>query len=152
MRRVPKLWRGWAIGVAALWVAAFTLLPAPEVPAPVARPVERWDLPAQPERRNLDAAATAFARSPLWGAGSTADAQAPREDTRWAVAGIFMRGGEAVRAVVRFAAAKPTQTLAVGDELPDGSKIVTIEPSRVCAVKNRKRECLSVPAATRPDF
>ena len=152
MSRTRSLWLRWLAGVVALWVAAFTLLPEPEAPPPLTRPAERWELPPLPEKRSLREAANTVSGSGLWGARPAADVQKPPEDTRWAVAGTFIRAGEPSRVVVRFAAAKPAQTLKVGDHLPDGAKVALIEPGRVCAVKDRKRECLPVPPVKRPDF
>lgn len=152
MSQRRSVWRIWVAGVAALWLAVFVLAPQPAPPAPLARPMERWELPAPPARLNMSAAAATMATSPIWGARPPSGAAVPAEDTRWTFAGIFLRSGDPAQAVIRFAAARPTQTVTIGDELPDGSKVESIEPSRVCVRAGRKRECLAVPPARPPGF
>lgn len=154
MRSVRKLWRYWAAGVVALWVGAFLLSPdAPSAPT-LARPAERWELPAHPERRDVTPAAVLMATASLWGKPAAASAtQAPPADERWLISATFIPGGGPPRLVVRFAAGdKRPQTLSIGDNLPDGSKIESIQSSTVCVTRERKRQCLPVPAKTRREF
>lgn len=152
MSQGRSVWRIWVAGVLALWLAVFLLAPAPVPPVPLARPTERWELPLPPARLDMSAAAGAMATSPVWGARPPAGAAVAAEDTRWTIAGIFLRAGDPAQAVVRFAATRPTQTVTIGDELPDGSKVESIESSRVCVRAGRKRECLAVPPVRPPGF
>jgi hypothetical protein len=139
MKAGIRLWRLWLGGVLGLWLVAFLVVPEPPASAPLARPAERWELPDVPDRANLAGAAGAMATSLLWSRPTLtgAAAAAPRQ----------------ARVIVRFAAPdKRPQTLSVGDALPDGSKIESIEASRVCVTRERRRECLPVPAKTPRDF
>jgi len=150
--RLGRLWLGGALG---LWLVAFLVVPEPPAPAPLARPAERWELPDVPDRANLAAAAGAMATSLLWGRPTLAGAAAaePPRDERWVLAATFVPEGRPARVIVRFAAPdKRPQTLAAGDALPDGAKIESIEASRVCVTRERRRECLPVPAKTPRDF
>jgi hypothetical protein len=96
-----------------------------------------------------------MATSLLWSRPTLtgAAAAAPPRDERWVLAATFVPDGRQARVIVRFAAPdKRPQTLSVGDALPDGSKIESIEASRVCVTRERRRECLPVPAKTPRDF
>ena len=150
----PKHWRFWAIGVAVLWIAAFTLQSNLPQPTGLARPAERWELPTLPARADLTPAAAAVSTSPLWGLPPPAPKDAPPpEDARWTLAATFVRSDRPGHVVVRFAAAKPATFLTVGDKLPDGSKIESIEATQVCVVDDkRKRQCLPVPAVKQREF
>lgn len=154
MRSTRKLWRLWLIGVAVLWLAAFTLVPEQPSPPALARPAERWELPAVPVRHDLATAAGVMANSALWGKPpATTKTAEPPTDERWLLAATFIPQDRPGRAVVRFAAAdKRPQTLTVGDNLPNGAKIESIEASRVCVIHERRRNCLPVPVRTPREF
>lgn len=138
---VREMWRTWALVIVA-GVLAWLLLQdatAPEVPVVAAvHPGARLPpLPPPPRPVDPAAALAALSHSTLWGplaarAGSGAsgpDAEPP--PPKWNLSGYFSRDGSRFVVVSFERLARPSQNLTVGDKLPDGSRIVRIEPDRV---------------------
>jgi|GEM_PF-6752349 len=135
-RHFGRIWLG---AVAAIWVISFVWPTRTPQVGNLVRARDRWSLPSLPEQRDLGPKAQNLATSPLWGAAaSTAAAAAPPpEDTRWVLAGVYQRNGEA-RAVVRFLAKRGERQLAVGDKIPSGEKIVEIGSDAIWVTQGKR--------------
>lgn len=131
-----------AVLLAAL--AGWALAPLPEEPAPpVLARRDDWRPVELPRRPNLMAAAVEVGTAPMWGARpapSAAASAAVIVDPRWRLAGIYGRGSER-RVIVSFMAeSKHDQTLRVGESLPSGHRIVSIDDNEICIrIGNRVR-------------
>lgn len=118
-------------------LAGWVLAPLPEdSAAPVLARGDDWRPPELPRRANLTAAAVEVGAAPMWGAqpaGAVAAASAATiEDPRWRLSGTFGRGAER-RVIVSFLAqSKRDQTLRVGENLPSGHRIVSIDDNEIC--------------------
>lgn len=137
MKSWTKVWSPLAAcGIAGAlgWALAPGSAPAT---APVVAAAAAWALPELPRRPNLTQAAGELALSPLWGravgAGQPGTASAaPTADPRWRVAGTFSRGSSSHALIVYFDPAKPPLQVKVGDKLPSGHVVTSIEPTAVC--------------------
>jgi hypothetical protein len=141
---VASLWRLWALGIVAVFVAA--LLVADRLPSggdpSLVRPAARMPvLPPVPALVDADGALDTLSRSTIWGllAAPAADsAGAPAEAApAWSLSGYYEAAG--VRRVIVSVdnAAVLSQQLAVGERLPDGAVILAIEPDRVRVRRGR---------------
>lgn len=136
-------WRLWALLILAALLAWFALqrAPSPEVSvvAPM-RPGPRLPSIAPPPRPVDPAPAlAALSQSTLWGPlpprpGSGASGpDAGTVSPKWTVSGYYEQGGTRFIVVSFEQLLRPSQHLKLGDKLPDGSRIVKIEPDRVRA-------------------
>lgn len=106
---------------------------------------ELWLLPEVPRKPDLAAQALALVSSPIFEAeAQVAAANAPPEDLRWRVAGVFGRGNERSVLIVFLAPGKQPLNLRVGEKLPSGHKITKIEDSGVCVQLGSKSYRLGV--------
>ncbi|HEY1089493.1 MAG TPA: hypothetical protein VGE47_00230 [Burkholderiaceae bacterium] len=106
---------------------------------------ELWLLPDAPRKPDLSSQALALVSSPIFEAeAQVAVANAPPEDTRWRVAGVFGRGNERSVLIAFVARGKQSQSLHVGQKLPSGHKITKIEDSGVCVELGKKSYRLGV--------
>jgi len=121
---------------ALIFIAAVTCwfgTPAPMQPDFTPLAADAWDLPQLTEHDSNQAISAINARN-LWG---SVVAEAPKEP-EWHVLGIAMSGAE--RFILLAQEGKPFQTLRVGDELPDGTKIVQIEKDRFSVLSADKKK------------
>lgn len=134
-----------AVGAGVGWVAA--PLP-PELPASVQARRDPWSLADLPRRPDLARATVEVATADLWGqpkkaTGKAAEAAAP-EDPRWRVAGTYGHGAERHVIIAFFAPTKRPQYLRVGETLPSGHKIVSINDNEVCLQIGKQKRRLAV--------
>lgn len=133
---VRQLWRLWALLMVALVLAWLTLQPAP-APVSIVTPRQAARLPAPaalPQPVDAAALVEALARSTLWGppapraAAGGADAPPPPQ---WQLTGYYEAAGRRHVVLSYEGQALPSKQLTVGDRLPDGRRLQTIEPDRV---------------------
>jgi hypothetical protein len=101
-------------------------LPEPVAPKTLTLKPEAWSLPKE-RVSNAKADLETITNRNLWGAPPAAAASAPKAP-EWRVIGIARSGSD--RFVLLAYEGKPIETLKVNDALPDGLKIVQIDPDR----------------------
>ena len=107
------------------------VLPLAEIP---------WILPVQPVS-NTQGALLTLSSANLW--GKLADSVQPSErEPEWRFIGTLIRGQD--RKVIIMKDNQPEQTLAVGDSLPGGSKIISIDSERLCLLINGQKRSLYI--------
>lgn len=129
-----QIWTGTGVIGVLLALLLLTQAPAPapeRAPAAPAKPPALPQLDALDRREQDQQAATLLATSSLWGprlaapaaAASAAELPAPR----WFISGVYQVGTER-RAVLHFEDNRaPAQQLRVGDNLPDGRRLVAVD-------------------------
>ena len=133
-----------AAGAALLgWWLAPQSQPAPKLVKPRG---DAWSLPPQPRIFDQTTLAATVLGAPYWGAvavvPTAAAASAP--DEGWRLAAIFGHGS-ARGVLVEFSAeGKAAQRLRVGDQLPDGRRIVCIEEREICVRDGARKTRLGV--------
>jgi len=129
-----------AVGVG--WLAA---PPAPDVPAVVQVRSDAWALPALPRPSDQVTLAAQLAGAPMWGPDELKKAaEAPPEDLRWRLAGLYGKGRQGGVLVLFEDPQKLPQRLKVGDKLPDGQVIEAIEGNQVAVRDKKKRSLIGV--------
>ena len=142
VRRVGPL----LVGAAALgWFAA--PLPEPQQ-MPVQARRDDWRAVELPGLANLTTAAVEVATSPIWGINpKTAEKSIPAAapvDKRWRIAGLSGRRDDR-RVIVAFNAPdKRPLYLRVGELMPSGHKIVSIDDKELCVQIGNKAYRLAV--------
>ncbi len=114
-----------------------------EAAAPALVRVKRdpWTLPDLPRPLNPGADALLLAAQPIWGPEpkTAAATQAPPEDLRWRLAGLYGSGKSGGAVVMFMDPAKAPQRLKVGDKLPDGKLIVAVEGADLVVRDGKKK-------------
>ena len=124
-------------GMAAL---AWLVVPAPVVVGPVLLAEGQWKVPVRPVINAKETIATLSSAS-LW--GKLADVAQPSDsEPEWRFIGAMVRGEE--RYVIIKKDNLPEQTLVVGDTLPGGSKILSVESDRLCLLINGQKRNLFI--------
>ena len=136
---VRVLWLGWCAVVLGVLLVLLGLPPpqAPDSPTPGPDPaglaLPAPPLPAQVAEADLQL----LAATPMWGpraarpASAEAAASAAQPEPVWQLSGTYLAQGQR-RAVLSYDKRdRPSQSLNVGDRLPDGSQILRIEADRV---------------------
>jgi hypothetical protein len=134
------VWAAAALSVV-LFVAWLALRPPPLAPVAAARPPARVVLPPAPAPAPDAVPALAeLAASRMWGpraarAGTAAASAASGADVApepaWFLSGVYGPAGQRVLVVRYEAQARPALQLRVGQRLPDGARIETIDIDRV---------------------
>lgn len=110
--------------------------PAPEAPPPLVQArQDRWALDELPVATDRTTQALQVAASPIWGADakkSQAIDNAPAADPRWRLAGVYGAGKIGGALVLFEDPAKAPQRLKVGEKLPSGHVIDSIDGNQVC--------------------
>jgi hypothetical protein len=137
---VRKLWRLWALVLAAVVLAGLTLqTPPADDPPPVAatrRDARVPSLAPPPVPANPVPALAKLSQSTLWGplapraASGAASVETPLPP-KWALTGYYELSGKRFVIVSFEQQALPSKQLTLADRLPDGSRIEQIEPDRV---------------------
>jgi|GEM_PF-1865327 len=111
--------------------APLRVLPLAETP---------WILPVQPVSNTKDALLT-LSSATLW--GKLADTVQPSDsEPEWRFVGTMLRGQD--RSVIIKKDNQLEQTLVVGDSLPGGSKIISIDSDRLCLLINGQKRSLYI--------
>jgi hypothetical protein len=129
-----QIWTGTGVigGLLALLLLAQAPAPGLErAPTPPAKPPGLPQLDSLDRREQDQEAATLLATSSLWGPRPTAPAApasaAELPPPRWFISGVYQVGSER-RAVLHFEDNRaPAQQLRVGDNLPDGRRLVAVD-------------------------
>ncbi|HLO96048.1 MAG TPA: hypothetical protein VK195_17220 [Burkholderiaceae bacterium] len=100
---------------------------------------DNWTLPELPRPLNPGGDALVLAAQPIWGPEPKAAPQAPPEDTRWRLAGLYGRGKSGGAVVMFMDPAKAPQRLKVGDKLPDGRKIEAVDGAELVVRDGKKK-------------
>ena len=125
------------VGVA--YVQWLVVLP-PLATRPASLADEPWKVPGQPQYDTAQALA-ALNKASLW--GKLADSVvAPVVDSGWRFLGAMARGQE--RYVIVKVGNQLEQKLVSGDNLPDGTKILSIDNDRICVLINNKKRTLAI--------
>lgn len=137
---VRALWRLWGLGLVAFvlaWLVLQNWLSPSEVQT-VRAVRQSASLPAlAPLPRMTDSGPdlAALSQSAMWGplpapaASGAAQGEAP--PPKWSLTGFFANSGRRFVVVSFEGQARPSLQLGAGDKLPDGSRIVRIDPDRV---------------------
>ncbi len=126
--------------IGAIAALAWLVVPAPVVVGPVLLAEGPWKVPVRTVIKTKEAIATLNGAS-LW--GKLADVAQPSDtEPEWRFIGAMVRGQE--RYVIIKKDNLPEQTLVVGDTLPGGSKILTIESDRLCLLINGQKRSLYI--------
>lgn len=138
-----RLYAGLALCCALVgWYA----LPDAETPTDLVRARrDAWVLPDVPRPLNPGGDALVLAAQPMWGPEPKSANQAPPEDTRWRLAGLFGRGKNGGAVVMFMDPAKAPLRLKVGEKLPDGKTIEAVDgPELVVRDGKKKPERIGV--------
>ncbi len=129
-----------ALMIAGIVAVAWLTVPAPVAVRPVQLAEEPWKVPVQPVFNAKDVLATLNSAS-LW--GKLADlAQPDDSEPEWRFVGAIARGQE--RQVIIKKGNQAEQVLVIGDSLPGGSKILSIENDRLCLLINGQKRSLYI--------
>lgn len=95
---------------------------------------DAWQLQPLPEPVDGTSQAVAVATSPLWGAepAAASAAAAPPVQLRWRMAGVFGQGKQGGVLVIYSDAGKPPERMKVGEKLPSGHVIESVDGNQVC--------------------
>ena len=121
-------------------VLAWLAIPTPSVARAAPLVEEPWKLPTLPSYDSRNALATLTAGG-LWGKLAET-ASPPAGEAEWRFVGVVGRGE--VRYVIIKQGDQSEQTLAPGDSLPGGSKILSIENDRLCLLINGNKRSLDI--------
>lgn len=124
---------------------AWLIVPTPRAVRPPPTPEAPWKLPVQPAF-NAETVLATLNNASLWGK-LTDITQSSDIEPEWRFIGSITRGDE--RQVIIKKDNLPEQTLVVGDALPGGSKILSIEDDRICLLINGQKRSLYVYAQGR---
>lgn len=129
-----------ALGITSC-LSGWFAVPDVQPSAPLVRPrADAWDLPEVPRPLSPGAEALLLAAQPIWGPeAKPAQAQAPAEDLRWRLAGLFGKGKDGGCVVIFMDPAKPPQRLRVGDKLPDGRRIEAVDGPELLVREGKKK-------------
>lgn len=121
-----------AAAVAAVgWVAA----PLPEAPAALVKPrQDPWRLASLPRRGDHASTAALVSGAPYWGGAGRGGTALPvaAPDPRWRISALFGIGRERTVLVEFRDPAKQPLRLRVGDKLPSGHPITSIDERELC--------------------
>jgi hypothetical protein len=128
--------RAWWIAVAAAGLLGWAFAPLPEPgPALVKPRQDSWRLAELPRRgEDQTSIAALVAGAGYWGraAAASAAASTPAIDPRWRIAALYGVGSERMVLIQFNAPDKQPQRLRVGDKLPSGHVITSIDEREVC--------------------
>lgn len=130
----------YALLLGGIAVLAWQVIPAASVGRVVPLAEEPWKLPTLPSYDSRNALATLTAGG-LWGKLAES-APPPTGEAEWRFVGVVGRGE--ARHVIIKQGDQSEQTLAPGDSLPGGSKILSIENDRLCLLINGKKRSLDI--------
>lgn len=138
-------WPMWLACCAAAALLGWTALP-PEIAPGIVVQARRdvWDLKPLVPAAEVNNQALILASAPLWGPELKAEPTAPVEDTRWRLAGVFGHGKAGGVVLVFMDPAKKPQRLKVGEKVPSGETLESIEGSEVVLKSGRKRTRIGV--------
>jgi hypothetical protein len=142
----PRTAMTMVFAICAVSYGAWTNAPLPEKQTAKAVADEPWKLPGD-EAYDPKPATETLVLSGLWGKAIEKAASEPPIDASWVFLGAMARGKESY--VIVQVLNKPPQQLAVGSELPGGSKILKIENNLVQILVNGKKQSLSIYAEGR---
>lgn len=131
------------LAVLGLAVAGTVMWDQVTLPAAGKPPVLReapWQLPDIPGNDPKNALAV-IAEHTLWGSVA-ATAPPPLADPAWRFVGVMRNGNE--RHLMISIENKPLATLKEGDELPGGSKILTIADDHLCLLVNGHKRKIGI--------
>lgn len=132
---VAALLAGWAAGQR----------PVSDAPSLVQARRDAWQLPQLPRSADSAARAAIVATSPQWGVDKAASAPGAQEEViRWRLAGIYGKGKAGGVLVLYEGDRKPAERLKVGEKLPSGHIIESIEGNEVRVRLGKKRESFGV--------
>lgn len=100
---------------------------------------DSWTLPELPRPLNAGADALVLAAQPIWGPEAPAANQAPPEDLRWRLGGLYGKGRQGGAVVIFMDPAKAPQRLKVGDKLPDGRTIEAVDGADLVVRDGKKK-------------
>lgn len=135
-----------------LWTAAALLggwllgqRPAVDAPSLVQARRDAWTLPLLPKPADAAARAATVATAPQWGADKATGAAAAQEEVpRWRLAGVYGAGKSGGVLVLYEGDRKPAERLKVGEKLPSGHVIESVEGSQIHVRLGKKRESFGV--------
>ena len=134
-----------ALIVAATFVA-WLAAPTPARTKPAAAALEDWETP-KIQARDPARWIASIKQHKLWGAAeksSDADAAHPGASVkpRWNLVGVAFQGGSPLAYI--SVGDKPSEPYRVGDQTPDGAKILKIEDDRLHLLANGKESILKI--------
>lgn len=133
----PERWREvrWPLAVAALAGLAAGAAFTPGVPDTGEAVADLWQMPDGAQLLRLDPAAPAVVSgSPLWRSAERPQAAARAAQT-WRLVGLV--DSPAPAALVVVGAAAEVSRVGPGDELPDGSRVVAVDPTALVVADER---------------
>ncbi|MDN3920966.1 hypothetical protein [Roseateles violae] len=116
----------------------FGRLPPEPVPAMVQPRSDRWELAALPSQNDATSMVVQVASSSVWGPEIKAASEAPIENNRWRLAGVYGSGKHGGALVLFEDVQKAPQRLKVGEKLPSGHVIEAVDGNQVCIRVGRK--------------
>lgn len=135
-----KLLLAVAVALMGWWAGAN----APEPQNLVQARRDAWQLPSLPTPTESAARAAIVATSPQWGVEKAASAPAAEEVIRWRLAGIYGRGKAGGVLIVYEGDRKPPERLKVGEKLPSGHVIESVDGNQIHVRLGKKRESFGV--------
>ncbi len=123
------------IAAAGIMVLGWLVGGAADNPVPLVQARrDAWQLQPLPEPVDGTSRAVAVATSPLWGAepAAASTAAVPPAQLRWRVAGVFGQGKQGGVLVIYSDASKPPDRMKVGEKLPSGHVIESVDGNQVC--------------------
>lgn len=130
-----------ALTVIGAGVLQWMLVPAPVLPPPGRVADAAWQLPAA-QKPQPQEALEVLQNAGLWGKVTETEAQKPLTDPPWRLVGVITGGPE--RYVLIMIEGQPQQQLKVGDSVPGGSRILSIEDASLCLLVNGKKRKLDI--------
>lgn len=134
----------WAL---AALLAGWTLgqRPSSDAPALVQARRDAWTLPVLGKPADTPTRAAIVAAAPQWGVDKTPAAGAAAEEApRWRLAGIYGAGKSGGVLVLYEGDRKPAERLKVGDKLPTGHIIESVDGNQIHVRLGKKRESFGV--------
>lgn len=133
MQWLQSDWRRFALLLIAAAVLGWFVQPAPESAAALVQARrDVWALAALPVPSDRMSLALQLASSPIWGPEDKKAEEAPIEDARWRLAGVYGAGKQGGALILFSDANKAPQRLKVGEKLPSGHPIEAVEGNQIC--------------------
>ena len=127
------------IGISGL---QWTVIPMPTPTPPTRLAEETWKIPNPLISVDVKESLAMLSSASLWGKQADVALAAPLSDPEWRFLAAIVRGQE--RHVIIKIDDQPEQTLAIGDTLPGGSQILSIESDRLCLLINGQKRSLAI--------
>ncbi|MCX2865120.1 hypothetical protein OOZ63_25150 [Paucibacter sp. PLA-PC-4] len=118
--------------LAAVLIGWFSNPQTEPAPALINARTDRWELAALPTQSDASSLALRVATSNLWGPELKAAQEAPIENQRWRLAGVYGSGKVGGVLVLFEDERKAPQRLSVGEKLPSGHVIEAVDGNQVC--------------------